>query len=67
MRIRIEARAATSEGNWNREEMAYYDSEVQTASAREEMVSNIAEQNLPHIFLPRDRLALSQLRSRISG
>lgn len=59
---RAEAQPDTFEGDWNREEMRYYDREVRTPSLRSEMLADIRQTPLWRIFLPR-----GDIIQRISG
>jgi len=45
--------SSTSDGIWNREEMRYYDSEVESRDHREQMLSNIKNIPVHRILIPR--------------
>ncbi len=45
----------SDEGNWNREEMNYYDADVDTIELRNKMLHSISEIPLWRIFLPRKK------------
>ena len=64
---RLRERSDSNDGEWNREEMEYYDEEVSTGEKRSAMVKDIAEKNLPHIFLPRQKYILGPLAPDIEG
>jgi len=47
------AQEGSEEGKWNREEMKYYDKEVDSAEKRIKMLESIKNENFHQIFLPR--------------
>ncbi|MGB7325669.1 MAG: class I SAM-dependent methyltransferase [Rubripirellula sp.] len=64
---RIRESQESSDGDWNRAEMRYYDSEVDTDEKRIAMRDNIREKNLPHIFIPRDKFILRYVKPSIEN
>ena len=58
---RLVSRQTSEDGDWNREEMKYYDSEVDTPEKRAAMCADIANTYLPHIFLPRQKHVIGPL------
>lgn len=52
---RLAAQEVTSSGDWNREEMDYYDAEVSTAERRAAFLKAMKTKPLWHIFLERKR------------
>ena len=53
--------------DWNDEEMAYYDSEVDTRESRENMVEDILNNPIHRIFFPRKKYITSFLEERSEG
>jgi hypothetical protein len=45
----------TSDGKWNREEMRYYDAEVDTVEKREKMLDAVFHKPVWRIFIPRKK------------
>lgn len=54
-------KSETASGKWNRQEMQYYDSEVDTETKRKEFASIIAVKPLWHIFVEREKYGISKL------
>ncbi|MBS1765452.1 MAG: class I SAM-dependent methyltransferase [Bacteroidetes bacterium] len=50
---RISSQHTSGDGDWNREEMKYYDAAVDTEKQRQDMLKSIQNDNLWRIFLPR--------------
>ena len=64
---RMKARQESQGGSWNRAEMRYYDDEVDTEEKRESMCDNIRDQDLPHIFIPREKHILGLVKPSIKA
>jgi hypothetical protein len=52
---RIVSMNETSDGKWNREEMRYYDAEVDTVEKREKMLDAVFHKPVWRIFIPRKK------------
>jgi len=65
--LRIENLNQSSDGNWNREEMKYYDAAVETAQLRDKMLQSIQNDNLWRIFIPRKEKMISHLEVNCNG
>src|SRR5690606_39627705 len=50
---RITAQHKSADGEWNREEMKYYDAAVDTEKQRLDMLKSIKTDNLWRLFIPR--------------
>ncbi len=57
----------TTEGEWNREEMRYYDKEVSTQEKRDAFIKVIKQQNLPHIYLERRKHLIEAIKGSIKN
>jgi ubiquinone/menaquinone biosynthesis C-methylase UbiE/uncharacterized protein YbaR (Trm112 family) len=58
---RIKQHNNTSDGNWNREEMKYYDAAVETPELRTKMLHSIQKDNLWRLFIPRKQKMINPL------
>ncbi|HNR20424.1 MAG TPA: class I SAM-dependent methyltransferase [Bacteroidia bacterium] len=52
---RIYGATETSDGKWNREEMMYYDAEVETEEKRKKMLNSVLNKPMWRIFIPRKK------------
>lgn len=52
---RVYGVAETSDGKWNREEMMYYDAEVETEEKRKKMLESVLNKPMWRIFIPRKK------------
>ncbi len=57
----------TAEGEWNREEMRYYDKDVSTQEKRDAFIEVIKQQNLPHIYLERKKYLIEPIKDAIKN
>ena len=64
---RLGAVRNTSTGSWNREEMKYYDAEVDDVDKREAMFESIRTEYYPHIFIPRKKYILDSINNALPG
>jgi SAM-dependent methyltransferase len=64
---RLVNQAKTAEGEWNRREMAYYDSPVRTAEQREQAAADIRNRPVWNIYLPRRGHIVSYLKPVLQG
>ncbi|HMT28122.1 MAG TPA: methyltransferase domain-containing protein, partial [Bacteroidia bacterium] len=64
---RITKHKDTSEGKWNREEMKYYDNEVNTPEQREQMLHSIKNMPIWRIFQPRTKYIIKYLKEKCAG
>lgn len=64
---RIAAQHTSEDGEWNREEMKYYDSAVDTEKQRETMLKSIRNENLWRIFIPRKESMIKYLEKNCKG
>ena len=64
---RIAAQHHSEDGDWNREEMKYYDSAVDTEKQREAMLKSIRNENLWRIFIPRRESMIKYLEKNCKG
>ncbi len=51
----LQKSATTSDGNWNRDEMRYYDADVETPGKQEKMVQSIKKTPVHRILIPRKK------------
>ncbi len=66
-RARLKSRTTTADGEWNREEMAYYDRDVATPELRAQVLEDIRNNPLWNIFLPRQRHLVRHIADRCRG
>lgn len=64
---RIESKNQSSDGNWNREEMKYYDAAVDTPELRDKMLNSIQRENLWRIFIPRKEEMINHFEKNCKG
>ena len=64
---RIESKNLSSDGNWNREEMKYYDAAVDTPELRAKMLNSIQRENLWRIFIPRKEEMINHFETNCKG
>lgn len=64
---RIYGVGETSEGKWNREEMKYYDAEVNTEELREKMLVAMKEKPQWRIFIPRKKHMIDLIADECKG
>ncbi|HRS07692.1 MAG TPA: class I SAM-dependent methyltransferase [Bacteroidia bacterium] len=64
---RIESKNQSSDGNWNREEMKYYDAAVDTPQLRDKMLNSIQRENLWRIFIPRKEKMINHFETNCKG
>lgn len=64
---RIESKNLSSDGNWNREEMKYYDAAVDTPELRAKMLNSIQRENLWRIFIPRKEEMINHFEKNCKG
>lgn len=64
---RIYGSAETHDGNWNREEMKYYDAEVDTEDLRSIMLKSINGQPVWRIFIPRRKNIIEKIAAECVG
>ena len=64
---RLRHQKSTFEGEWNHEEMEYYDRAVRTDQLREEMKLDIEKKPLWNIFIPRERHIIRHVSATSSG
>lgn len=64
---RIESKNLSSDGNWNREEMKYYDAAVDTPELRDKMLNSIQRENLWRIFIPRKEEMIKHFEKNCKG
>lgn len=64
---RIYTVAETSDGKWNREEMRYYDAEVETPEQRNRMLVNMNTVPVWRIFIPRKRWIINAVAPHLNG
>ncbi|MCC6383905.1 MAG: class I SAM-dependent methyltransferase [Bacteroidia bacterium] len=64
---RIAAQHTSADGDWNREEMKYYDAAVDTEKQRIDMLKSIKTDNLWRIFIPRKQKMIRFLEKNCNG
>ena len=58
---------STGRGQWNREEMWYYDAKVDSKGKREQFLATIKAEPLWHIYLERERHLVKKIDRNLSG
>ena len=64
---KIESKNLSADGNWNREEMKYYDAAVDTPELRAKMLNSIQRENLWRIFIPRKEEMINHFETNCKG
>ncbi|HNR47949.1 MAG TPA: class I SAM-dependent methyltransferase [Bacteroidia bacterium] len=64
---RITAQHKSADGEWNREEMKYYDAAVDTEKQRLDMLKSIKTDNLWRLFIPRKQNMIKFLEKNCKG
>ncbi len=64
---RVKKQSLSSDGNWNREEMKYYDAAVDTPELRAKMLNSIQRENLWRIFIPRKEEMINHFEKNCKG
>lgn len=64
---RVSAQHKSADGDWNREEMKYYDAAVDTEKQRHEMLKSIKTDNLWRLFIPRKQNMIKYLEKNCKG
>lgn len=65
--LRIRKANESTDGNWNREEMKYYDAAVDTPELRDKMLNSIQRENLWRIFIPRKEEMINHFEKNCKG
>lgn len=64
---RVSAQHKSADGDWNREEMKYYDAAVDTEKQRHDMLKSIKTDNLWRLFIPRKQNMIKFLEKNCKG